>query len=166
MLALAVSGCGMLQPKGMETTNWLGKKVVNYSVEQNGVFTAERKEETMLSLKATTHPFPKTMYNPETIVIVAEYNVKGDEKGEGKMREDIHFEIPSKPFSKTYVGADLDEVKLIYGKHCYCPELAGYTRIDNGKLRVKHKEKTTYVELTFVDTKTNEKKFYHFSVEK
>lgn len=167
--AALISSCSMLQKKGVESTNWLGNKIEFFGVEKEAVkqYDAERKPETMLSLKATENAYPKTMYNPETTVIVYKFDKKSSDlpQADDFYREEIFLEIPSTNFKKTYKDQAIEEVKLIYGKHCYCKGLAGYYRIDNGVLTIKNSDKETEVEITFKEPKTEEQKTVHFKVQ-
>lgn len=54
---------------------------------------------------------------------------------DGNYSETIHFEIPSNVKSLKKEDGALADVKLLFGRHCFCPD-AGYYRVENGKLTV------------------------------
>lgn len=168
LLAMATLMSCASKPKGVETTNWLGKKVTLVSQNpEEGTHTAERKNHTSLSLQATNSLHPVTMYDPEKMVIVYEYTKKSSAESHADdfYREEIYFEIPAEAFKKTYKDAALQDVKLIFGKHCYCKGEAGYYRITEGMLKVDHKEDNTCVSLTFKAPVNSELHTIEFTVE-
>ena len=63
--------------------------------------------------------------------------------------ETIHFEIPASVESLSKVNASLGDVKLLYGKHCFCKGEAGYYPISNGELSVSANNKTLAFNLNF-----------------
>ena len=54
-----------------------------------------------------------------------------------------------KAFKKEYKDTELEQVKLVYGKHCYCKGEAGYYKIAQGILKIDQSDKHTKVKLTF-----------------
>lgn len=139
--------------KGVVSTNWLGKHVVMKSeCPENGTCTATRDLGKGLNeISADEVVYPQIINNQETILIQYEYNRK---KSEGNYADDFHKEelflaIPAKAFKKEYKNEQLQEVKLIYGRHCYCKGSAGYFKITEGNLKIDNSENKTKVKLTF-----------------
>ena len=55
------------------------------------------------------------------MVIEYNYSEKAPEDiADGDYAETIHFEIPTSFTSLTKENTDLGDVKLLYGKHCFC----------------------------------------------
>lgn len=137
---------------GVKSTNWLGKNItVKSEIPENGTITATREFEKGLNLHSFEQLYPKTNYNPHTVLIQYEFN---REKSENKYtddfyKEEIFMEIPLKAFKRKYKNEELEKVKLVYAKHCYCKGEAGYYKITNGTLNIKHSKKETSVKLNF-----------------
>nr|WP_297309471.1 hypothetical protein [uncultured Flavobacterium sp.] len=139
--------------KGVVSTNWLGKHVVMKSeCPENGTCTATRDlGKGLKEITSDNTIYPQIVENNETILIQYEYNRK---KSEGNYADDFHKEelflaIPAKAFKKEYKNEQLQEVKLIYGRHCYCKGSAGYFKISEGTLKIDNSEEKTKVKLTF-----------------
>lgn len=162
----ALASCST--PKGTTVTNWLGKTVMLISEPSaEGTVTAERKLNTSISLQATTELFPVMRFDPEKTVISYEYtkNTSNLPQADDFYKEEIFIEIPTSAFKKTYTNEALQDVKLIYGKHCYCKGEAGYYKITEGSLKINQTDKNTYVSLTFKAPVTSVIENVEFSVE-
>jgi hypothetical protein len=94
--------------------------------------------------------------NPAKKVVKYTYNrkVKGDIQ-DASYREEVIFEVPAKEEKATYNDESLQEVKLLFGRFCYCKGQTGYYKIESGSLRIsKNKEmKTTQINLTLKTAK-------------
>lgn len=139
--------------KGVSTTNWLGKTVtIKTDCPENGTCTATRDVGKGLGKDAYSDKvYPKIVENSETILIQYEFDRK---KAEGDYADDFHkeeiyIEIPAKTFKKEYKNEELQEVELMFGRHCYCKGSAGYFNITEGTLKIDNSEKQTKVKLTF-----------------
>jgi len=139
--------------KGVQSTNWLGKTVtIKSDCPENGTCTATREKGKGLGEdKNKELVYPKIVENQETILIQYEYNRK---KADGNYADDFHkeeifIEIPAKTFKKEYKNEQLQDVKLIFGRHCYCKGSAGYFKITEGTLKIDNSENKTKVKLTF-----------------
>ena len=152
LLAIAVVTVSCSTTKGVESTNWLGKKVTMISVApENGKVTATREFEKGLNLNGFKELYPQTHFDPEKVLV--EYSFDRN-KTEGNYaddfyKEELFLESPAQKFKKQYKDDELEQVKLVYGKHCYCKGEAGYFKITEGTLKVDHSEKQTKVKLTF-----------------
>jgi|SRR5690554_277712 len=138
--------------KGVSSTNWLGKNItVKSEIHENGTVTATREFEKGLNLNSFEQLYPKTNYNPHTVLVQYEFNRDKSEDGyaDDFYKEEIFIEIPLKAFKKQYKNEELEQVKLVYAKHCYCKGEAGYYKITDGTLNIKHSEKETSVKLNF-----------------
>jgi hypothetical protein len=168
LFALAALASCSSTKKGTTVTNWLGKNVTLISATpENGTATAERKASTTMSLQATSELYPVMMFDETKTVISYEYtrNSSNEPHADDFYREELFMEIPSSAFKKTYKNEQLQDVKLIFGKHCYCKGEAGYYKISEGTLKVNHTEKNTHISLTFKAPVTSELKTVEFTVE-
>lgn len=167
LLVLAtLTGCSTT--KGTPSTNWLGKNVtVKSEIPENGTVTATREFEKGLNLNGSKELYPKSNYNPHTVLVQYEYNRNKSEQeyADDFYKEEIFMEIPAEAFKKEYKDTELEQVKLIYAKHCYCKGEAGYYKITEGTLNVNHSDKLTKVKLTFKAPVTSLIETIEFSVE-
>ena len=168
LLAVAALAVSCTSTKGVETTNWLDKKVTLFSATpENGKVTATREFEKGLNLKGFNELYPQDVFSPETVVIKYEFEknkVEGN-YADDFYKEELFLEIPAKAFKKTYTEGELEQVKLVYGKHCYCKGEAGYYAITNGTLKIDHSDKQTKVKLQFKAPVTSLIENVEFTVE-
>ena len=75
---------------------------------------------------------------------------------DGNYSETIHFELPQGAANLKKENAALSDVKLVYGKHCFCRGEAGYYSINEGKLLVDKTEEGIAFDLTFNVGKTSQ----------
>lgn len=139
--------------KGVASTNWLGKTVTMKSTcPENGTCTATRDIGKGLSLGQPDELYPQIVDNEKTVLIQYEYNRKKAENAtyaDDFHKEELFLEIPAEAFKKEYKNEALQQVKLVFGRHCYCKGSAGYFKITEGTLKIDHSEKQTKVKLTF-----------------
>jgi len=168
LLAVTVLMAGCNTTKGVAGTNWLGKKTTIASVcPENGTCTATREFEKGLNLQGFQELYPQDIFNPETILVKYEFERKKGEDlyADDFYKEEVFMEIPAKAFKKQYKDAELEQVKLVYGKHCYCKGEAGYYKITTGTLKINHSDKQTKVKLTFKAPVTSLIETVDFTVE-
>jgi len=67
---------------------------------------------------------------------------------DGNYRETLHFEIPESTASLNLKDGDLQDVNLIYGRFCFCPD-SGYFQVKNGELSLKNSNRTIDFSLRF-----------------
>lgn len=93
----------------------------------------------------------------ENMVVEYTYFKEGPEgTADGNYSETIHFEIPATTTTMHKENATLSDVKLLYGKHCFCKGEAGYYPITNGNLMVKKNNETLTFDLKFKVGKTSQ----------
>ena len=168
ILALAAVTMSCNTTKSVTSTNWLGKNVtVKSEIPENGTVTATREFEKGLNLNGFKELYPQPHFDPETVLVQYEFNRKQAENNyaDDFYKEELFLEIPVEAFKKEYKNADLQQVKLIYGKHCYCKGEAGFYKITEGTLKVDHSEKQTKVKLSFKAPVTSLIENVEFTVE-
>ncbi|WP_372474044.1 hypothetical protein AB4865_01900 [Capnocytophaga sp. ARDL2] len=156
LTATTLMSCSILKKetiKGDVSTNWVGQTVtVQSQCPEEGVCTAERKDASKLTVHTVPSIYTIIEDSEDTLVILYEYSRKTtaeEQIRDNFYREEIQFEIPKKDFKKTYKDEQLSEVKLVYGKHCYCKGEAGMYLINKGTLEVKNNGNKTEVKLQF-----------------
>lgn len=97
------------------------------------------------------------MVDGQNMVIVYTYLKEGPEgTADGNYSETIHFEIPTATNNLSKENAALSDVKLLYGKHCFCKGEAGYYPINDGALSVSKNKQTLTFSLNFEVGKTSQ----------
>lgn len=118
---------------------------------KDGYYTTELQENKQLSIKkeeATGYLYPD-ITEGNNLVILFNYNKKAPEGiADGNHSETIHFEIPKEFNSLHKKDKELTDVKLLYGKHCFCED-AGYYKVLNGELSVIKQNSKISFELSF-----------------
>lgn len=90
-------------------------------------------------------------------VIEYTYLKEGPENtADGNYSESIHFEIPAGIENLNKKDSALSEVKLLYGKHCFCRGEAGYYPINDGKLTLEKSADGMIFDLKFTVGKTSQ----------
>lgn len=74
-------------------------------------------------------------------VIIYEYN-RNTEEGlqDGQHKEEIVFEIDNGVFDLKLKDAQLENVKMLFGRHCFCRGQAGFFAVSKGTLNLSQNE--------------------------
>lgn len=97
------------------------------------------------------------MIDGQNIVVVYTYSKEGPPgTADGDYSETIHFEIPAATTKLSKENASLSDVKLLYGKHCFCKGEAGYYSITDGKLLIEQTKQSIVFDLKFKVGKTSQ----------
>lgn len=100
--------------------------------------------------------YPELTDGTNTVVEYT-YLKKGPEGTvDGDYSETIHFEIPAGSDNLSKANASLVDVKLLYGKHCYCKGQAGYYPITDGTLLLEKTGEGIAFDLKFNVGKTSQ----------
>ncbi len=72
-----------------------------------------------------------------TSVVIYEYN-RNVEEGlqDGQHKEEVIFEIENEAAKLQLKNEQLQEVKMLFGRHCFCRGQAGYFAVGSGNLNV------------------------------
>jgi hypothetical protein len=88
--------------------------------------------------------------NEGTSVIEYKYQKKVDEiLQDANYLEEVIFEIPNNSTSLNLSDIELQNTKMLFGRHCYCKGQAGYFTITNGKLLLTQKNNEVQFKLDF-----------------
>ena len=107
----------------IEVTNCLNEGTCSVKILKNKTFTVEKDGIGVL--------YP-VIVDGDNIVIQYTYKIDNpNDYVDGGSSETIHFEISNNDITKL-VDNELQEVKLLFGKHCYCKGLAGFYKVNKG----------------------------------
>ena|SRR5690606_25441422 len=85
----------------------------------------------------------------ENLVVEFTYLKKGPEgTADGDYSETIHFEIPTATNNLSKENANLTDVNLLYGRHCFCRD-GGYFPVTDGKLLIEKTDQAIMFDLKF-----------------
>ena len=68
---------------------------------------------------------------------------------DGQHKEYVYLEIDPQSEAIILQNKDLQKVKMVFGRICYCKKNMGYFKIDQGELFVFHKNKRIQVRCSF-----------------
>src|SRR5690554_3387861 len=83
--------------------------------------------------EATGNLYPEIIAGNNSIIIFNYTKVSPENVADGNYSETIQFEIPSDFTELKKVNNELADMKLLFGKHCFCED-AGYYAISEGEL--------------------------------
>ncbi len=119
----------------------------------NGTCITERLVNKGIEIKTSSSggTYIEIIDKPDSFVVHYEYTrTKSPENyADDFHREEVYMEFPAGHFKKTLENSDLKEVKLIFGRHCYCKGYAGWFIITEGKVQIDHTDKQTEINLQF-----------------
>lgn len=94
----------------------------------------------------------------DNIVIEFIYSVKGPEGTmDGDYSETIHFEISNRNDEFSLSGEELKDIKLLFGKHCFCKGEAGYYQVNKGAIMLEKNEGYLSFNLSFIIEETSQR---------
>jgi len=94
----------------------------------------------------------------DNMVVHYTYATKGPEgTADGDYSETIHFEIPANTGKLSLMDADLQNVGLLFGKHCFCKGEAGYYKVTKGSLVLVKTEKALTFDISYTIDETSQK---------
>lgn len=81
-----------------------------------------------------------TQPNNTTQIIIYRMNrIVDKELKDGGYREEIVFETQMTPTTIELQDAELQNVKMLFGRFCYCKGKTGHYKVTSGKLAIKNK---------------------------
>ena len=92
------------------------------------------------------------------IVVSFKYEEKSPEgTSDGDYSETLYFEIPQNTTVLNLMDEELNNVKLLYGKQCFCRGEAGYYEVKKGKIKIVKTESELYFDISFNIDETSAK---------
>ncbi|WP_430614857.1 hypothetical protein [Flavobacterium sp. JP2137] len=99
---------------------------------------------------ATGGMYYELVENIGTEVVIYTYDKATDNAlQDGFYKEEIIFEIPSVSQRMILENRVLQDVKMLFGRFCYCKGQAGYFLVKQGKLDLKRTDKNVKASLSF-----------------
>lgn len=112
------------------------KKV--YCPEGGNCTVKLHKNSSLVLKKDTTDRYYPVIEKGEGIVVEFKFLIKGPEgTADGDYSETIHFEINKDTETLSLRSEALEQVDLLFGKHCFCRGEAGYYKVKNGNLTLQ-----------------------------
>lgn len=88
--------------------------------------------------------------NEQTTVIRFSYEKDMDKVAyDGGYREEVVFEVPNTTGEHHYEDVELQNLKMLFGRYCFCRGKTGLYKVKKGKLHVTSAEKGLHFELEF-----------------
>jgi hypothetical protein len=130
----------------------VAKETVSNSCPSDGKCTTTLIENKSLNIK--TDEIGATYYeltdNSKTSIIKFEYNKTVDTTlQDNNYQEEILFEIPNRFDEINLENNELESVKMLFGKHCFCRGQAGIYAIKKGSLNIIKENKNISFYLKF-----------------
>lgn len=90
-------------------------------------------------------------YKSEAIVLKFEYKKEEQTNtADGGYTELIYLEIDKEDLELELENSKLEQVKLLFGRLCFCKGSSGYFKITDGNLSIKKKNEDSYrIDITF-----------------
>jgi hypothetical protein len=94
----------------------------------------------------------------KNVVIEFTYEVKGPEGTmDGDYSETVHFEIPETLDKLNLKNQELAQIKLLFGKHCFCRGEAGYYIVSEGSISIENKNDVLHLDLDIIINEVSHK---------
>ncbi len=84
--------------------------------------------------------------------VIVKYEFKRNElpnTADGHHIELIYFEMDKNTEQLFLTNEELQSIKMVYGRLCYCKGTSGYFKVTNGNLKLIHKNDEMTIELDF-----------------
>lgn len=137
----------------VESNTSMNDKIVKVNSEcpTGGTCTVEVQKNKILNVleDGTGALYPQIIEGEHTVVVYTFLKEGPEGTADGDYSETIHFMIPKGTEAATYSDASLQDVKLLFGKHCYCKGEAGYYPVEKGSLKVLHEKSSVTFNLDF-----------------
>ena len=141
LLALAISGCKCAQ-KDIAQSN--AKPAQEVPCPAKGTCKTELLRNKSFTVIIDDHgrQYYKLVESAETHVVKHEYTQGNEETmPDSGYREEVIFEIGSAGQEFSLKDQELRQVKMLYGRFCFCPkDQVGYFEVNKGSLSVSGKE--------------------------
>lgn len=116
------------------------------------------KNSSLVILEDTTGQIYPVIEQGENIVIEFTYAVKGPEGTmDGDYSETVHFEITGREDKLNLTNEELGNIKMLFGKHCFCKGEAGYYMVEEGEILLENKNDSFYLNLNLVINQVSHK---------
>ncbi|WP_024771895.1 hypothetical protein [Aquimarina macrocephali] len=108
------------------------------------------KNSSMVLKKDTTDRYYPVIEKGDGIVIEFKFLIKGPEgTADADYSETIHLEINKTTETLSLKGEKLEQVHLLFGKHCFCRGEAGYYKVKDGNLELQKSKDEINIDVSF-----------------
>ena len=102
--------------------------------------------------------YPKIV-DGEDIVIKYTYSVDNPNNyADGNQSETLHF-IITKDLETTFKDKELQKVKLLFGKNCFCRDIFGFYKVEIGAFNITKSNSKSIIDIEFTIPKLGERQF-------
>ncbi|MDN3724733.1 hypothetical protein QRD02_10085 [Aequorivita sp. SDUM287046] len=125
---------------------------------EDGKCTVEVQPNMNLQIKedGTGALYPEMVTGENSVVVYTFLREGPPGTADGNYSETIHIEIPADTQKLSKENAALGDVKVLYGKHCFCKGEAGYYPVTDGKLTINRNRLGLVIDLKFKINKTSQ----------
>ena len=138
-----------------------GKSVVMKNCPENADCTLKILNNSSLIIKEDTigELYPVIEKGNGTVIQYTFLRKGPEGTVDGDYSETLHFEIPNSTKILYLNDVNLQDVDLLFGKHCFCRGEAGYYKVNKGELQIIKTSKELTIDITYiVDDTTQETK--------
>ncbi len=136
VVLILISSCKNSKKVAEETDNITVMAQITKSCPENGTCTIQVMHQTDLLIKTDeAGKFYPITEKGRNLVIKYIYKRNSDKDiADSNYSEIIYFELPDKKLNLNLQDEDLRQVKLLYGRLCFCRGASGYFPVNRGKL--------------------------------
>ena len=121
---------------------------------ENTAFYIHKKAQLLLKTDSQGVIYPD-IAKGERIIIEIIYNKKAPaDTRDGNYREVFTFEIPDTAIDLNLKDSEMQQVKAVFARFCYCKDANRYTRVTEGNFRISRKGDSLHLDLDFKMRKT------------
>ncbi|WP_109302716.1 hypothetical protein [Aquimarina sp. AU474] len=161
LLALAVHSCKVSSSSHVPLIIANTSTTINIQnlCPENGNCNVKTYKNSLITLKEdTTGRYYPVIEEGDYTVVEYTFKIKGPEGTvDGDYSETVHFQIAKTQEEMRIENDELNNVKLLFGKHCFCKGEAGYYRVNNGVLIVNKTEEGMVIDLEFAVNEVSHK---------
>ncbi len=119
---------------------------------EDGVCSIKTHKNSKLTLKVdTTDRYYPVIEQGDHIVVEFTFKKKGPNgTADGDYSETIHFQISEINEDLQIKNEELNQVHLLFGKHCFCKGEAGYYKVNSGILKLSRVKDEITIDLEFM----------------
>ncbi len=132
--------------------------VIMENCPENGECTLKVMKNSSLTIKEDTiGQWYPVIEKGEGMVIEFTFLKKGPEGTvDGDYSETLHFIIPNNTKQLNLKDTSLQDVDLLFGKHCFCKGDAGYYKVKKGDLHILKTSKELTIDITYIIDETTQ----------
>ncbi len=160
VLLFSLNACKTTKDKHdiVDVNSSVDSSIVIEKCLENGDCTLKVMKNSSMTIKEDTagQMYP-VIEKGDAIIIEYTFSKKGPEgTADGDYSETLHFSIPNNTKILYLEDASLQEVDLLFGKHCFCRGEAGFYKINKGELHIIKTSKELTIDVTYIVDETTQ----------